>query len=62
MDALANIGNLVRATEFIGQSSGLKFCIKFVWPCRMISYKILFLWVLFGSSSGGVSGIILCSY
>lgn len=24
MDALANIGNFVRATEFIGQSSGLK--------------------------------------
>lgn len=24
MDALANLGNLVKATQFIGQSSGLK--------------------------------------
>lgn len=30
MDALANIGNLVRATEFIGQSSGLTLILYFV--------------------------------
>ena len=32
MEALANIGDIVRATQFIGQSSGLFVCSLFFFP------------------------------